>query len=1165
MSKNLFVRLIFFIAISFVGLIWSMPENASAAGIWCGVLAPANKVSTPEKPTDCITYGQNYTALTSLSGSSDQMKSQFITKMHGFENGQHLQQVGAAYIESHIWDSSWNNYQMTWEQRVNSSDVTLEIRDYPYTQNTVYDTTQDADHTYYDTNTKPSLVFIVDGKIEFAIKLDCGNAVGALTPIPPPPLVIAYKVDDSTGSMTGPYSFDTIKATVGTPTNPALDSNQPVSLGVKSGSITVSPASGIKDWKVVAYEVYKYCNTAPNGTCGPPLYSKTTGTSWTYPNAKDGYVYYMKWYYQPILPPNLKTVTVKGNKVDTNGNWNSDIAGDTIRVSSSAGPASDTHDPFNITNLPSGSSDSIGVTPDPVQNWTVVGYTVCNNPSSANDCPRPNPRSPTLGGTYNIGSKAPAGQTYNMYWVFSKNPCSGSTCPINNPTGGNSTSSCPSLPNANVTVALPDKTPLSPRVRPPLFSTSANVPYTQYTPQQKTNVTRVDDISTGGHPVLSIANLKSQSYQQAVVDYSPFISGYPYDNNQASVTYDTYYTVTNWKSASRSDGYTCNGTTASSSTCPQVWSAANTGTPSDSAYSGTCPAKSSLVTVGNNKYCRSYSCPGYSFTSGGTSYVYTYTSGGGAYPTCFYKYTYYSPATPTYSYSITSTSTGTTPFTVSGTPMTECFHRGFTVTGVNASSANISLSNDYGNPTYENPTVAAAGGYTATVRFSYTNVAPTQGLRLPMSVNNLTFSYKFSTGCTGSGSFNANSGILGPSERPYLITAGASCRVSVPPLMPGEKVCAIYSVSPTGSTANNMGNIVSGNGSNFPSGPQCSGPIVNEPYFKVFGGDVSAGNTFATTFSGATSCANPANASASIYGWNTAADATYGQGQHYAGSGAQFAVTAPSVIFGVASNQNNVNANPAPGAQPNSLGLSFANSSPANNNYTAGYFGGSLTASACLTDFYSSKPTNINGYISGSQNLNGLDGIYTMSGGSIINKSNITTGKHVTIYAIGNIFIGDDITFPGSYGAVDQIPSLILIVKGNIYISNNVKNLSGIYIAQPTANSSADGYIYDCASGPSSAMPNYSIYDNCGNQLVVNGSFIANKVALMRTGISSPNGAINSSLRRSFNNENNTNTNAAEVFNYGPAFWMNLTLPQTTSTGTSSAGYDSIISLPPIL
>ena len=294
--------------------------------------------------------------------------------------------------------------------------------------------------------------------------------------------------------------------------------------------------------------------------------------------------------------------------------------------------------------------------------------------------------------------------------------------------------------------------------------------------------------------------------------------------------------------------------------------------------------------------------------------------------------------------------------------------------------------------------------------------------------------------------------------------------------------------------------------------------------------------------------------------WNTANGGGI-YSQTYAGSGAQFAVTAPLAILGVASNQNNINAYPSSGTLPNPLGLSFSNMT--NNSYTSGQFGGNLTASACLTDFYSSLPTTGVTTI-GSQNLNGLDGKYIMTSGSTIASSNISSGKHVTIYATGNIYISGDISFPDSYGAVDQIPSLILIVKGNIYISNEVNSLSGVFIAQPS-NPSTDGYIYDCASGPGAAMSNNSIYTNCGNRLTVNGSFIANKVALMRTGITAPGSPFSSSLRASSTGETNSNSNASEIFNYGPAFWMNVAFPQTTSAGTSSAGYDSIISLPPIL
>ncbi len=169
MRRRILIKISLFSLFIVLGFLLAPQAKASAA-TWCGVLAYA--------PTGNCTDGQDYTALTGLSGSSDQLKSQFINKMHGFEQGQHFQRVGAQYIEDRMFGGSG------WEDVVNSPDVTFSIGNHSYTQNTAYDPSTDRDITYADNDTRQSLIITYKGVIYNAIKLDCGNPVGGLNLIP---------------------------------------------------------------------------------------------------------------------------------------------------------------------------------------------------------------------------------------------------------------------------------------------------------------------------------------------------------------------------------------------------------------------------------------------------------------------------------------------------------------------------------------------------------------------------------------------------------------------------------------------------------------------------------------------------------------------------------------------------------------------------------------------------------------------------------------------------------------------------------------------------------------------------------------------------------------------------------------------------------------------
>ena len=77
-------------------------------------------------------------------------------------------------------------------------------------------------------------------------------------------------------------------------------------------------------------------------------------------------------------------------------------------------------------------------------------------------------------------------------------------------------------------------------------------------------------------------------------------------------------------------------------------------------------------------------------------------------------------------------------------------------------------------------------------------------------------------------------------------------------------------------------------------------------------------------------------------------------------------------------------------------------------------------------------------------------------------------------------------TYPATFNAAGNIPSLVIIATGNIYVNADVEQMDGIFITQ--------GTFYTCYPKTEPATIN-----TCNKQLTVNGSVIANAVDLFRT------------------------------------------------------------------
>lgn len=300
--------------------------------------------------------------------------------------------------------------------------------------------------------------------------------------------------------------------------------------------------------------------------------------------------------------------------------------------------------------------------------------------------------------------------------------------------------------------------------------------------------------------------------------------------------------------------------------------------------------------------------------------------------------------------------------------------------------------------------------------------------------------------------------------------------------------------------------------------------IAAQPYFKVFGGDLSVGNGISVGTS--TGCTQ--NNTGSVSSWNNGA-------LGFTGAGVQFAAMALQKIDNFATAQSISGAGPA-------SGLAFS------NTVLSGSYGGSFGALPCIPD-YSTTVANAQG-IASPVNLSSLTGIQDYSAtGTVSISGNVTSGKKVVLYVTGNAYISGDITYPGSWTS-DKIPLFELIVKGNIYIDPHVKQLDGVYIAEP--NGASGGGIYTCATIAGPVGLDGNLYNTCNTQLTINGLFSAAEVELMRS---------YGTLSQSVSGENSGNTKGAEVFNYNPTLW--IAQPPAISNGSSL--YDAITSLPPIL
>lgn len=306
----------------------------------------------------------------------------------------------------------------------------------------------------------------------------------------------------------------------------------------------------------------------------------------------------------------------------------------------------------------------------------------------------------------------------------------------------------------------------------------------------------------------------------------------------------------------------------------------------------------------------------------------------------------------------------------------------------------------------------------------------------------------------------------------------------------GDEYCAHIHADYTAGYVGPDNNVVN------PSAPQdaYSCPrVANEPYFKVYNGDIFAGGEFNQCLDNAHGGGGTLAGYADI---SDPANPTPGTGPTR-GSSSELSALALVKITGVASAQSIVGRNPQNINRP-PTNLTFANSgsgvtvdsSGTESPTLGGQYGG------CRTLTNATAPATAPALGSGTlTSFSGRNGSYTRSGNLVVNGGTLSAGQNVSIFVDGNIYINGPITY-GTGWSAGTAPSLVLHATGSIYIDPGVTKLSGLYIAQKDSRGNG-GKIYTCANGftPMAAKDLYS----CNNQLVVYGSFVADQINLMRT------------------------------------------------------------------
>lgn len=326
----------------------------------------------------------------------------------------------------------------------------------------------------------------------------------------------------------------------------------------------------------------------------------------------------------------------------------------------------------------------------------------------------------------------------------------------------------------------------------------------------------------------------------------------------------------------------------------------------------------------------------------------------------------------------------------------------------------------------------------------------------------------------------------------------------------GDEICFVTEVSPVRGT-NSFGAINITDAGPTTSAEECV-KVGETPYLEVYGADVWAGGVWDPAVEGSYWC--------SLISPQTTADA-FIRSSRRNGVGA-FVEYAATALYNIESFATTLSEN---------QDLTF-------QNFTdLGHFN---TEGKCVTDYFEYLSKDIsNPGVSSFANGGSLSqtGQFFANGARTLSASTIGSNQMILIVD-GDVSINGNITY-GNYSVTDpdELPFFMLVASGSIDISGNVTELDGAYISK--------GEIDTCSDG--GARLSISI---CQQQLIVNGSFIANDIQFRRT------------FSGTVRNASGADDQGAELFRFSPE--MYIADPPFVSDYARSFKVDQIKDLPPV-
>lgn len=242
--------------------------------------------------------------------------------------------------------------------------------------------------------------------------------------------------------------------------------------------------------------------------------------------------------------------------------------------------------------------------------------------------------------------------------------------------------------------------------------------------------------------------------------------------------------------------------------------------------------------------------------------------------------------------------------------------------------------------------------------------------------------------------------------------------------------------------------------------------IIGRPFLQVVNNDVWAGSRFDYDTN---DCSGQSARLSAIRSWAVSGSGANGQ---YGVLG-----LGPVVDFGS-------------GGSPTGAGLIFANT-PSQGSLGA--------ATRCIPNYVEAIGSDGEpwpGYPAMTENM-GKKIYYSASSMAMTVGGTVPKGSQVVLVVNGDLRIMGNINYANSYGSAQDISSLWVIVKGNIYIQDNVTSLQGFFVAQGTSGS--PGKIHTCVKYNQMVTFTPLTTNVCNQGLDVYGALIADQVYWQRT------------------------------------------------------------------